>query len=83
MCEGEFDADAWGKFESDCSQIQFAPKTPGTWHVVGCRKILQEVKGKYRTVRQCAYGGEDVDAYKRTGNEGVRMWSVHPCPSPL
>jgi hypothetical protein len=73
-CDGEYDKMSWKKFESDCSTQEAAPKTPGTWTPVGCRKILQEVNGVFRTVRQCAYGGDNVDGFKRTGNEGVRMW---------
>jgi len=50
---------------------------------VGCRKILQEVDGKTRIVRQCAYNKPDdtdeVSGMKRTGNQGVRLF-YYQCP---
>jgi len=41
---------------------------------VGCRKIVQEVEGEERIVRQCAFSGDNVEGLKRTGNKGVRLF---------
>uniref|UniRef100_A0A915HYI8 Uncharacterized protein n=1 Tax=Romanomermis culicivorax TaxID=13658 RepID=A0A915HYI8_ROMCU len=41
---------------------------------VGCRKVIQEVDEKPTIIRQCAYGGENVNGLKRIGNKGVRLY---------
>ena len=77
LCGEEFEEAAFSKFEVSCTASASKPKTTGPsggWQPTGCRKIVQEVQNSERIVRQCAYSGEDVDGFKRTGNEGVRLW---------
>ncbi|CAI4233041.1 unnamed protein product [Auanema sp. JU1783] len=40
-------------------------------NAIGCRKIVQKVEGEFSTSRECAYTGQDVDGYKKTGNHAV------------
>jgi len=73
-------------YSKDCSSEDLLPHTePGKPKpvAVGCRKILQEVDGKTRVVRECAYtkpeGADEVSGLKRTGNAGVRLF-YYQCP---
>lgn len=68
-------------YSRDCTLPEHQPHVePGQKppRAVGCRKILQEVEGKTRVVRECAYtkpdDGDKVDGLKRTGNQGVRLF---------
>jgi hypothetical protein len=87
-CADEFEGDTKFPHEKvlkynysrSCSDSDLLPyHEPGkTPRAVGCRKILQEVDGKTRIVRQCAYTKPDdtdeVSGLKRTGNQGVRLF---------
>jgi len=68
-------------YSSLCAEKNNTPYTPPGQtppKAVGCRKILQEVEGKTRVVRECAYTmpdeGDEVNGLKRTGNQGVRLF---------
>ncbi|EFO82725.1 hypothetical protein GCK72_024525 [Caenorhabditis remanei] len=41
---------------------------------IGCRKISQNVEGVSSTIRECAYSGENVDGWKKTGNHGIQLY---------
>jgi len=63
---------------SDSNLLPHTKKDDPPPRAVGCRKILQEVDGKTRIVRQCAYtkpeDSDEVNGMKRTGNQGVRLF---------
>jgi len=68
-------------YSRDCTleaHMPFTPEGQKKPRAVGCRKILQEVEGKTRVVRECAYtkpdDGDEVNGLKRTGNQGVRLF---------
>lgn len=73
-------------YSKECSLPELQPyREPGKPApvAVGCRKILQEVDGHTRVVRECAYtlpdGADEVVGLKRTGNQGVRLF-YYQCP---
>jgi len=74
-------------YSKDCSAkdlLPFVEEGKPNPVAVGCRKILQEVDGKTRVVRECAYNkpdgsSDEVSGLKRTGNQGVRLF-YYQCP---